>query len=79
MQVVEIEDSLAVKIGELAKSENKSLTEFINSFLRENFDIKKRQTSDEEKLKRFTDSYQNFPQKSEEYDIWQDEQVWENE
>jgi hypothetical protein len=35
MQVIEIEDSLAVKINEAAQSENKSLKEFIDSSLRE--------------------------------------------
>ena len=79
MQVVEIEDNLAVKIGELAKSENKSLTEFVNLFLRETLDGKERQRSDEEKLKRFAESYTKSPQQPEEYEVWQTEQVWENE
>lgn len=79
MQTVEIEDNLAVKISELAKSENKSLTEFVNLSLRETLERKKRLTSDEEKLKRFADSYQRLPQKPEESEVWDDEQVWENE
>jgi hypothetical protein len=78
MQIVEIEDGLAVKISELAKSENKSLTEFVNLTLRETLDKKKRQRSDEEKLKKFAESYQEFPQQSEEYEIWENEQIWEN-
>ncbi len=69
---------MAVKISELAKSENKSLTEFVNLTLRETLDKKKRQRSDEEKLKKFAESYQEFPQQSEEYEIWENEQIWEN-
>ena len=33
--------------------------------------------TDEEKVKTFIESYQKVPQKSEEYEIWQEEQVWE--
>ena len=62
MQVVEIEDNLAVKIGELAKSENKSLTEFVDLSLREAIIQKTRKKTDEEKIKKFADSYRNFPQ-----------------
>ena len=79
MQVVEIEESLAVRIDELAKSENKSLTEFVNLTLRETLNKKTTQRTDDEKLKRFAESYKKFPQQPEEYEIWQDEQVWEDE
>lgn len=79
MQVVEIEDSLAVKISELAKSENKSLTEYVNLSLRETLSRKTKQRSDEEKLKRFAESFKIFPQQPEENKVWQDEQVWEDE
>lgn len=79
MHVVEIEDNLAIKIDELARSENKSLTEFVNGSLRETLKRKNEQRSDEEKVKRFIESYKKFPQQPEEYEIWQDEQVWEDE
>lgn len=79
MQIVEIEDGLVAKINEAAKSENKSLTEFVNASLRETLNRKNRQRSDEEKLKRFADSYKKAPQQPKEYEIWQNEQAWENE
>lgn len=79
MQVIEIEDSLAIKIGELAKSENKSLSEFVNLSLNEIFVRKTQKKNDEEKLKKFAESYKKFPQQPVEYEIWQGEQVWEDE
>jgi len=77
MKAIEIEDDLAVEISALAKSENKSLAEFVDLSLRETLSRKIRQDSDEEKLKKFDESYKKFPQQPEEYEIWQDEQVWE--
>jgi uncharacterized protein (DUF1778 family) len=79
MHVVEIEDSLAAKINQAAKAENKSFTEFVNSSLREVLKRAERRETDEEKVKRFAESYKKFPQKSEEFEIWQDEQIWEDE
>ncbi len=76
MQVIEIEDSLAVKINEAAQSENKSLNEFVNSSLREVLRRIEHRKTDGEKVKKFIESYEKFPQQSEEYEIWQDEQVW---
>lgn len=79
MHVIEIEEGLALRIDEIAKSENKSLTEFVNLSLRE---ILERKRSDEtigEKIKRFSESYRKFPQQPDEYEIWQGEQIWEDE
>jgi hypothetical protein len=39
----------------------------------------KNDVSDEEKVRRTLESFGKFPQKPEEYEIWQDEQVWEKE
>ncbi|MDQ3062341.1 MAG: hypothetical protein M3R14_05685 [Acidobacteriota bacterium] len=76
MQVIEIEDSLAVKINKAAQSENKSLKEFVDSSLREVLKRIESRKTDEEKVKKFIESYEKFPQQLEEYEIWQDEQVW---
>ncbi len=76
MQVIEIEDNLAVKINEAAQSENKSLKEFVDSSLREVLKRIENRRTDKEKVKKFIESYEKFPQQPEEYEIWQDEQVW---
>jgi hypothetical protein len=79
MQVVEIEDKLASKAAEIARSENKTLSEFVNLSVWEALSRKRRHRSDEEKVERFAESYREFPQHPGEYEIWQDEQVWEEE
>ncbi len=76
MQVVEIEDGLAVRINEAAKSENKSLTEFVNSILRERLSANESRRTDEEKVRKFIASYEQNPQTPEEYEVWESEQVW---
>jgi hypothetical protein len=79
MHVIEIEDSLALRVSEIAKSENKSLAEFVNLTLQQTLNRKRPNLTDEEKIKRFAESYKEKPQQPEEYMIWQDEQVWRNE
>jgi L-ribulose-5-phosphate 3-epimerase UlaE len=41
--------------------------------------MQKKEVSDEEKLSRTLESFRKFPQQPDEYEIWQDEQVWEKE
>jgi len=79
MQVIEIDDKLASKVGEYAKSENKTLSEFVRLSLLETLSRKRRRQSESEKIERFAESYRKFPQAPGEYEIWQDEQVWEDE
>ena len=79
MQVIEIDDTLAIKASIFAKTENKSLSEFVNLSLRETLIRKGRQRSDADKIKQFADSYQKFPEQFDDYEIWQDEQVWGDE
>jgi hypothetical protein len=79
MHVIEIEDSLALRVSEIAKSENKSLAEFVNLTLQQTLNRKRPNLTDEEKIKRFAESYERLPQQREEWEIWQDEQVWEDE
>jgi metal-responsive CopG/Arc/MetJ family transcriptional regulator len=77
--VIEIDKKLTPKIIEAARLENKSPSEFVNATLRETLQKVKNRETDEEKVKRFIESYEKFPQQPDEYEIWQDEQVWENE
>lgn len=79
MQVIEIEDTLANKVSEAAKAENKSLSEFVSLTLEEKLEKKRRGRMDDEKIRRFAESYSTFPQRAEEWELWQNEQVWENE
>lgn len=78
MQIV-IDKNLTPRIIEAAKYENKSPAEFVDAVLRETLQKLETRKSDEDKVKRFIESYEKFPQKPEEYKIWQDEQVWEDE
>ncbi len=79
MHVIEIEDSLANRAAEAAKAENKSLSEFVNWTLKEKLEKQRSMRSDEEKIRKFAESYSTFPQKAEDWEMWQDEQVWEDE
>lgn len=78
MQIV-IDKNLTPRIIEAAKYENKSPTEFVDAVLRETLQKLENRKTDEDKVKRFVESYEKFPQQPEEYEIWQDEQVWEDE
>jgi transcriptional/translational regulatory protein YebC/TACO1 len=78
MQIV-IDEKLTPKILEAARLENKSPSEFVNSTLRETMQKAKNPATDEDKVKRFIDSYEKFPQQPDEYEIWLDQQVWESE
>ena len=80
MQItIDIDEKTIEQIDVVAKGFNKNRLEYINETLqislREDF-LKKKQ-SDAEKVKRFIESYEKLPQQPEEYEIWQDEQVWD--
>lgn len=75
MQVIEIEESLLAEIDGLAKSLKVNSSKNFNETLREV--IKKLKFAQMEK--RTVEAYEKFPQQPEEYEIWQDEQVWEDE
>jgi metal-responsive CopG/Arc/MetJ family transcriptional regulator len=77
MQIV-IDENLTPRIVEAARLENKSPSEFVNATLRETLQKVESLKTNKEKVKRFIESYKKFPQQSDEYEIWQDEQVWEN-
>lgn len=76
MHVIEIDDTLASKASAFAKAENKSLAEFVSLSVRETLIRKNRQRSDEDKIKQFAESYKKFPSQPEDYEIWENEQVW---
>jgi metal-responsive CopG/Arc/MetJ family transcriptional regulator len=74
MQAVEIEENLLAEVDAVVKKLSKSRTEFVQEALREAL----RRQLDAEKIKRFVESYERIPQQPEEYEVWQDEQVWDN-
>ncbi len=78
MQIT-IEESLAEKIVKIAENKKESPTEFVNSSLRQIIKQKEEIAGDEEKVRRTLEAYRKFPQQPEEYEIWLDEQVWEDE
>lgn len=75
MRVIEIEESLMAEIDGLAKSLKVNSSENFNDTLREV--IKKLKFAQMEK--RTVEAYEKSPQQPEEYEIWQNEQVWEDE
>jgi predicted transcriptional regulator len=88
MQVIEIEETLFTEIAAKAETLHKTNTALVNDLLRKGLrkeskvslpDNKKKELSDAEKVKRFIESYEKLPQQPDEYEIWQDEQVWEDE
>lgn len=74
MQAVEIEENLLAEVDAVVKKLSKSRTEFVQEALREAL----RRQLDAEKVKRFVESYDCVPQQPKEYEIWQDEQVWDD-
>ncbi len=75
MQVIEIEESLKAEIDGLAKSLKVNSGKNFNDTLREVINKLRVAQMD----KRTIEAYEKFPQQPEEYEIWQDEQVWEDE
>ncbi|HQU92068.1 MAG TPA: hypothetical protein PLK77_07210 [Pyrinomonadaceae bacterium] len=79
MQVVELDETIASWAGKAASEEDKSLSDFVNAAIRELLRKRNAERPDEEKIRRFAESYSTFPQKAEEFEPWLDEQVWEDE
>ena len=76
MQIIEIEDGIANRLAELAKAEKQSLSQFVNFTLRKS--LRRSESAEyEHKLARFAQSYRENPQRAEDYEVWQDEQIWE--
>ncbi len=75
MQItIEIDEKVITKVDSFARNR---IEYFQNAIQEKVLRDEKNGLSYDEKLKRTIDSYKQFPQKPEEYDIWLDEQVWE--
>lgn len=72
---IEFDETLLAQVDETTKILQKNRTELIEEAVR---DFLKKQRS-EELDRRLVESYTRIPQQPEEYEIWQDEQVWVDE
>ena len=82
MQItLEIDEKTVEQIDLVAKGFHQSRLQYINESLQKSLqdDVLQKKRSDAEKVKKFIESYEKMPQQPEEYEIWQDEQVWGDE
>ena len=81
MQVVEIEidERLLTAVDDAAANLQTNRSDFIKNAVLKALREVWRNQSDEEKVQRFIKSYERHPQQPEEYEIWQEEQVWGDE
>lgn len=80
MQItIELDEKTIAEIDAAARNFNKDRLQYINDSLRKILRQDRGNLSNTEKVKKFAESYEKFPQDLDEYEVWQDEQVWENE
>ncbi|MGD9561746.1 MAG: hypothetical protein AB7P09_04870 [Pyrinomonadaceae bacterium] len=75
---IEVDESILPEIDQLAASSKKSRYELVNEILRNGL----RKESIEEKVRRFQESYRQFPQSQkeiEEFKEWEEIQEWGDE
>jgi hypothetical protein len=72
---IEIDEKIVPEIDALARNSRQTSADFVNAILRRAI----RRESVEDKIRRHRESYEKFPQQPDEYEPWQDEQVWETE
>ena len=77
---IELEDSVMTEICEAAQFEEKTCAQYVEEALQSALGKRRKQLAtnltDEEKAQRTLESYRQIPQQQEEYEVWQDEQVW---
>jgi metal-responsive CopG/Arc/MetJ family transcriptional regulator len=75
---IEVDETILPEIDQLAESSRKSRYEMVNEILR----IGLRKESNQEKIRKFQESYRRFPRTKEEIDElkeWEDIQEWGDE
>ena len=70
---------MVLQVDAVAENLRKSRLDYINEALCKSLDDDLKKYEIDEKERKFIESYKRFLQQPEEYEIWQDEQVWENE
>ena len=73
--VIELDEKVISKIDAISDDRTEYFQKAIEEKLLRD---EKNRLSYEDKLKRTIESYKKFPQQPEEYEIWLDEQVWED-
>jgi lipoate-protein ligase A len=76
MALVEFNDDIIAMANEL-KRDDETLEEFMNAFIRQLVTDLERRVEEKKKVENFIESYRNVPQDPKEYEIWQEEQVWD--
>lgn len=79
--VIELDEKLVEEIDKAADNLKKDRLQYINESLAKSLqdDFLQKKKTDAEKVKRFIESYEKHPQQPEEFEIWENEQVWEDE
>ncbi len=75
---IEVDETILPEIDQLAANSQKSRYELVNKFLRDGL----RTESTQDKIRRFRESYRQFPQTQEEIDEfskWEEMQEWSDE
>ncbi len=75
---IELDEKLVSQVDAAAGNLHKSRLDYINEALSKSLKDDLKKCKIDEKERKFIESYTRFPQQPEEYEIWQDEQVWEN-
>ncbi len=76
---IDIDEKTLAKVDEVAKTVEKSQIDYILDAINKSLTEDSKRLEIEEKEKQFIESYKKQPQQPEEYEIWQDEQVWSDE
>ncbi len=77
--VIELDEKIIAEVDIFAKDFKKTREQYINDALQKSFEEARKKSEMSDKDRRFIESYERIPQQPEEYEIWEDEQVWENE
>lgn len=77
MQTVEIEDSVMFNVDAAAKVLRTNRAALIKNALEKYVKDVLREETRDAKVQKFIESYELLPQQPEEYEIWADEQVWD--
>lgn len=80
---IEVDEKMWAEAESLAKDLNINYQEMFLNTLRSDLyrlkEAKAKKLTTVEKERRHRESYEKFPQQPEEYEIWEDEQVWGDE
>ncbi|MDQ3633364.1 MAG: hypothetical protein ACR2MD_16530 [Aridibacter sp.] len=76
---IEIDEKTLAEVKKFAKTFEKSQIDYILDAINKSLSEDSKRLEMKRKEKEFIESYKKYPQQPEEYEIWQDEQVWSDE